>query len=234
MKKILFIFAILFSICSNNLFSITESENNLSDDSVKNTPFHFAQQWYGAINELKFTPLHFAAFNGNYDHAQELITSGADIHAQDCLGNTPLHYAIIEDEDDQIFFDKEVAKFLIDHGANIEAKNQQGLTPLHLAACNSKEKGIIFLLDLGANINAQTMSAPEYTPHDFGNTPLHFAVEEGSIKIIEILLARGANLYARNHEGQEPIDCAYEPNDRAYTQDIVDLLKKAMDEAESK
>ena len=40
------------------------------------------------------TPLHYAAFEGKVDFIDMLCDNGADILAQDQLGQTPLHWAV--------------------------------------------------------------------------------------------------------------------------------------------
>ena len=54
-------------------------------------------------------------------HAKLLVGFGANVHARDKLGNTPLHTNV----------SAEVASSLIEKGADIEAVNHEGETPLH-------------------------------------------------------------------------------------------------------
>src|SRR5690606_36679187 len=67
-----------------------------------------------------------ALHKAGYKTAQILIDRGADIHATDVDGNTPLHTAASRTE-------PEVVSMLIEAGADPNARNKRGQTPLHLA-----------------------------------------------------------------------------------------------------
>lgn len=41
------------------------------------------------------TPLHIAAWNGNYEVAKYLISKGANIDSKDSEGKTAIHYAAL-------------------------------------------------------------------------------------------------------------------------------------------
>ena len=60
------------------------------------------------------------------DAVKMFVAAGADIDAQNDLGNTALHYAAYNRRD-------LIVQFLIDHGAKLEVKNIYGETPLWLA-----------------------------------------------------------------------------------------------------
>ena len=81
-------------------------------------------------------PLHFAANRGTFDAVKTLIELGADVHAKDEIGNTPLHYAAgrgythpqsIGPECMEV---SSIVALLVFHGADINAKNNEGKTPL--------------------------------------------------------------------------------------------------------
>lgn len=50
-------------------------------------------------NGFSATPLLWASYDGNVDVASELVSSGANVNAQNGLGNTPLHNAAIQDNE---------------------------------------------------------------------------------------------------------------------------------------
>jgi ankyrin repeat protein len=72
------------------------------------------------------TPLHCAAWKGNYDAVSTLIDYGSDINAlsnNTHYGGTPLHAAAHGNH-------REIAEFLISHGADTDAVSCNERTPL--------------------------------------------------------------------------------------------------------
>ena len=77
------------------------------------------------------TPLSHAAKTGQTKVAALLIKNGANVHAKDNSGRTPLHKAAK--------YHIGVAKVLIENGANPHVKDKRGITPLQIAQeTNSK------------------------------------------------------------------------------------------------
>ena len=65
---------------------------------------------------------------------------------------------------------------------------QSGLTPLHVAAYMGHNQVIVFLIQQGANPNAQTVR---------GETPLHLATRGNQVEAMGILLRNGAQVDAK-------------------------------------
>ena len=94
-----------------------------------------------AKNHRNSTPLHYAA-DGSPDSnstkqiktIQTLLTAGAELHAQDKNGATPLHRAVRTRC-------AQAVKFLLEQGANPTLKNKPGSTPFHLAVQNTGRGG---------------------------------------------------------------------------------------------
>jgi ankyrin repeat protein len=144
-----------------------------------------------------------AASLNNVPEVRRLWRAGADVHAKDHVGETPLHKACINGH-------AQVVKELLEHGADIEAKADEDWTPLHWACDRGHLPVIIELLSpnesngtattilgkrksRGANIEAKD---------DVGDTPLHIAAIQGSVAIVRALLSGGANILAVNNDGE--------------------------------
>jgi len=80
-------------------------------------------------NNLGQTALHIAAQRGFMGAIQELTErrDGADIHARDSAGNTPLHHAA------KIYSGANL-QLLLDRGARVDEQNNLGQTALHITA----------------------------------------------------------------------------------------------------
>ena len=155
------------------------------------------------------TPLHstVSRYQGNHKIVELLITNGANVHATNKDGKTPLHLVVeptYSAQDDtatrRIMIDILMAK-----GADINAKDNDGNTPLHLAKPRgySDEKHIAkskimmdTLIAKGADINANNYR---------GNSPLNMAMNEWNVgyssisdkqtdETIELLILKGANI----------------------------------------
>jgi ankyrin repeat protein len=70
--------------------------------------------------------IHYAAFSGAMSALMMLLGWGAAIDSVDAARNTPLHYAIAQEN-------YEMVQFLLYHHANVNHKNLEGKTPLHFA-----------------------------------------------------------------------------------------------------
>ena len=93
-------------------------------------------------------PLHLAVRTKQLSHIETLISSGADVNAQDTNGNTPLMVAC-----KYATFD--VMKSLLDAGAKVDMKNKQGESAIHLAVVGNCPKCIDLIIKHGASINSQ-------------------------------------------------------------------------------
>lgn len=141
------------------------------------------------------TPLHLAT--SGYVVAV-LAAGGADIHARDSFGNTPLHIAAYHNTG-------EAAVALLQHGADVHAgradDSDRPTTPLHNAAHLLNLEVVQVLLDHGADVNRAS---------GFG-TPLHEVAYQGGVDalpVVTVLLERGADIDARGYDGRTPLHLA--------------------------
>ena len=74
----------------------------------------------------EWTPLHYAALNGNKEIVELLIAKGADMNVTANEEWTPLHTTALEGN-------KEVVELLIAKGVDVNAKDIDGKTPLNSA-----------------------------------------------------------------------------------------------------
>ena len=123
--------------------------------------------------------------NGNVGVVELLLKSGADIHAKDYYGLTPLHWAA------ELGY-TEVVALLLKHGANINARNNFGVTPLHRAANHGQTKVLELLLQHGADTEGKTC----YSYFKIG-TLLHWAAWHRKAAVVELLLKHGSDINAK-------------------------------------
>ena len=107
------------------------------------------------------TALHFASFRGNIKIIKLLISNYAEINALTSKGYNMIHKAATGNKPSAIiYFNKKYNMSLED-----TAENQ--MTALHLAIRNCMENSVIYLLNLGINVNSKDKD---------GNTDLHYAL----------------------------------------------------------
>jgi ankyrin repeat protein len=167
-------------------------------------------------NDNAYTPLHYAAQNGNIAVVRALLVAGADKNPAASASYrrwVPAHYAAQ-------FGHLEVLKTLIEMGVDKEVKTSFCLTPLMIGAEFGHIAIVEYMLSLGAEKNGQTtednhkMTALHYAAvknfkdvalallkagidkdkeTTFGLTALEFAAKSNHDEMVGILLAWGAD-----------------------------------------
>lgn len=141
---------------------------------------------------------------------KELLDKGADVHAHNEWGLTPVMLA------SQYNHSVAVVNALIQAGGDIaESEPKYRSNSLHLAAYSSRNPKVIeALLVAGANINARNY---------LGETALIMSVNSNpETKITTQLIKSGADINARDYQGHSVLDYAKAAK-RTY---IVNLLKE--------
>ncbi len=144
------------------------------------------------------TVLHRAAWWGREQVVADLLALGADVHATDRYGATPLHAAT--QSGSTRYWDvisgphAEVLELLLRHGAPVDAVNDANETALHGAASHCHLEAVELLVRHGADVNARNKA---------NATPLHVgaAAYRGAFDVIDLLIAQGADPNAVDDKG---------------------------------
>jgi cytohesin len=125
-----------------------------------------------------YTPLHLAIFSIKHKQIVEtLVNKGADINAQPASGATPLFFAVIRDQKDDV-------QFLLEKGAKVNLPDAYGDTCLDMALRLQYGSIIQILLDKGADVNAVDQSE---------HRPLFYAMQMDDHKWADVLRKKGAH-----------------------------------------
>ena len=123
-----------------------------------------------------WTPLHYAAYKGDAEIAQQLLKAGADVNAPEKDGYTPLHLAAQEGK-------TSVAQVLLKSRADVNAREKLGWTPLHFAAQEGRADIAKLLLANGADVTLL---------ENKGLTPLAVAEKAKQTTVANLLRQNGA------------------------------------------
>ena len=140
-----------------------------------------AGQAFAAMSDEEFFEL---CIIGSEQQIVDAIQNGANVHARDEIGQTPLIRAAFGNPN------PEVTITLIQAGADVNACDKEGYTPLILAVLSKKAnlKVITALINAGADVNEQNIG---------GRTPLMEATEERSnLEVLTVLVQAGADVNA--------------------------------------
>eukprot|EP00112_Aurelia_sp_Birch-Aquarium-sp1_P009817 Seg213.4 transcript_id=Seg213.4/GoldUCD/mRNA.D3Y31 product="Nuclear factor NF-kappa-B p100 subunit" protein_id=Seg213.4/GoldUCD/D3Y31 len=201
-----------------------------------------AKELINAQNSHGQTPLHIATIMGQGDVVKLLLQSGAILQLQNndgdtsihlatklgkiaCLmtlcesatkeilnigndsGEVPLHLAV-KSENLQAF------GLFLQKGADVSFRNKMtGMTALHFAVEKENKEMVERLLELEADVNAQTTN---------GNTPLHSLLRAEQRNTVILLLEKGADINAKNKDGKSPHDLADKTMQRFMTRNRKD------------
>ena len=174
----------------------------------------------GGKTTLHILALDVALSTYNYQECSDIFRllhdHGADVNAEDKIGDTPFH-AFARQSFLRLYTPwaahVDIFKLLLIHGANVNAHDRVGNTPFHILvrvgkglACSGEFKVVVrFLLEHGLNVNAQDRA---------GDTPLHILVAtvlRGWFAFtryeaaIQLLLQHGVNVNVQNKVGDTPL-----------------------------
>ena len=130
----------------------------------------------GIGGKRRWTPLMYAAYEGNSDVIRALVENGAVVNFQDEYQLTALHEAAVQGNCD-------AARTLLELGATVDAKTLQDVTPLMCAAAWGHCDVAKLLIEMRADISLRDTR---------GGDALMIAEEKGNDEVAELLEAAGA------------------------------------------
>ena len=139
-----------------------------------------------------YTPLHVAAYYGNFKLFHEIYVKAKDKYPKDENGGTPFHVAADNGN-------MEICQFLIAKYGNYNPKSKTGNTPLHGAAENGHFDVFKIIIETVEGKN------PE---NKFGWTPLHIAAEKGHFEIFKLSFLHAKDKNPEDIYGQTPLHLA--------------------------
>ena len=181
----------------------------------------------GCSSRQRRQPLHCASLAGDGDRVQRLLAMGADAHARDGGGNTPLFLAA---ERGQI----RPAEILIAANADVASRNAKEETPLYIAALMNRKALLELLLEAAG---ARGLDWTDPAIYGDGWTVLMAAVVGNHTGLVLELLARVAGdpgdaggaggmgsalLRARNRYGQTALHIAARRNNLGIVRALID------------
>ncbi len=180
-----------------------------------------------------YSPLHWAVIMWSNEVAELIVAAGADVNARSNTGETPLDIVatsggpaaigellVAKGADASSLHaaayvgDIARVKAFIDEG--VEINRPSGMvsgTALHSAAAGGHKEVAEFLIDKGADVNAQTRT---------GQTPLHTAAGASHLDVMELLVNKGAEVNMKDSRGRTVLSIA----EKGGHTEIVALLKK--------
>ncbi|XP_039769612.1 nuclear factor NF-kappa-B p105 subunit isoform X2 [Ornithorhynchus anatinus] len=148
-------------------------------------------------NDLYQTPLHLAVITKQAGVVEDLLWAGADVSLLDRLGNSALHLASKEGDD-------QILSILLKHEKIpplINQFNGEGLNAIHLAMMTNSMTCLRLMIAAGADVNAQEQKS--------GRTALHLAVEQENVSLAGCLLLEGdAYVDSTTYDGTTPLHIA--------------------------
>jgi len=145
------------------------------------------------------TALHWAIERGHAGIIKALIDAGASPSAEDCLGRSSLHHAIVaasQAPPDRLAFYYDMIRYLLQSGADAFASDASGATCVHCVAMTGDCEILGILVELGG--------APVNAVDNSGENALFHAVREGHLQVASKLLQYGIDAAAVN-ESQENV-----------------------------
>ena len=129
-------------------------------------------------NKNGYTPLDLAAFSVHYmPMVKFLIDKGADVNAKSAAGATPLFWAVLRQQRDEV-------QYLVDHGADVNATDAYGDTILDMILHLQYTTMLPIIVAKDVDVNALDQG---------GHRPLTYALQMDDHKWADLLRKKGAH-----------------------------------------
>jgi ankyrin repeat protein len=166
--------------------------------------------WFAFYSICRGGPLYYASLCGFYDLAKHLVAKHPEhVNARSGQMVSPLGAALYRDH-------LQVAELLYEYGADVDVRGRNEWTLLHFASRDGSVDAARWLLNHGADANAQV--------NGFGWTPLLLAVWSKHLEIVQMLLERHADIHARNPRGVVALHFAACHHKSRFQVDVLQLL----------
>jgi len=172
-----------------------------------------------------------AARSGDFRRTVDAVAEGADVHATNLKGQTPMmlaassYYRDNATEGDQAPTAGgalDTLSFIIDARAAIEAKDEKGWTAILHACRNNEQKSVELLLAKGASIKAKAAD---------GKTALMLSVMERADALVLYLIKRKAQIEKRDENGWSLLFYACQEARRELVKTLLEKRANAKDKA---
>ena len=222
-------------------------------------------------NNVKDTPLHMAVKGGHLEIVRKLIQKGARFGSRNNESLTPVQVAIIENHTKVAKFFIEngkyiptvvlqtavakgnapIVKLLLERGEDPNLTENGNITLLDQAVRNGHLQIVQYLIDHGANIEAQIHDSKEKLLHFAAKyaseeiikellknnvqinsldkdhcTPLWVAVSNGRKEIVKVLIDAGADVNIQDNLKRKPLAIAIENRHGDIAKMIIDKLQE--------
>lgn len=186
MNKTLFIKKYMYKAIEANDVTSVENLLTYSNADINTTQFNY-------LDFTNNTLLHTATATNATDVSFKLIEKGANIHAVNAYGQSPLYAAAKNGNE-------EMCKFLLEKGANPNLPGSSGETPLMVAASGNHTKLINLFIKNGVNVNEIDSE---------GFSALKIAAIKGNVETTSLLIESGADVHHKTHDGWTAADLAF-------------------------
>lgn len=150
-----------------------------------------------SVNDLDQNCFHLLILAGNTSLLKVFLSLGVDVNQADAYGQTPLHLAVVHNDQDSL---KELLK---SKKIKLDELNDEGFTPLHIAVGNNYFELVKLLIESGADVLKKSPVS--------GDNVLHIAVmqSEANMEMIAFLIGYDEELlHQKNNSGINPIQTA--------------------------